>query len=106
MSNNAHVSGNGDASNLGRSEGTFLFLFLGGARLKIVSGLNPREIDFCRGFRRSREVGGWKCSQVLNYVERAVGQPLDIRLDTTPKPSAIRHSWQPTTSSCLPSAPP
>ena len=25
MSNNAYVSGNGDASNLGRSEGTFLF---------------------------------------------------------------------------------
>ena len=76
------------------------------ARLETFSGLKPREIDFCRGFRRFHEMGGWKSSQVLNYVERAVGQPLDIRLDTTPKTSAIRHSWQPTTSSCLPSAPP
>ena len=45
MSNNAYVSENGDASNLGRSEGTFLFFVPGWqARLEIVLGCFLREI--------------------------------------------------------------
>ena len=63
MSNNAYVSENGDASNLGRSEGTFLFFVPGWqARLEIVLGCFLREIDFgfpvefISGVRRSQVV--------------------------------------------------